>query len=111
MYTRTFVAAIYYLDPLIMKDLTLLNKIIDTHFDQHPELDRIPVKELMPQFVKAGIFEKDAKMGLPLRRLLRALDRNDELHLIPSVVAERTEKNTSWFFGRSQTAAAEAASE
>lgn len=86
-----------------MKDLALLNKIIDTYFDEHPEVNTIPVKDLMPQFVKAGIFDKDTKKGLPVRRLLRALDRSNELHLIPSVIAERNEKDTLWLFGRAKT--------
>ena len=85
-----------------MKDLALLNSIIDAYFEQHPDVDKIPVTELMPQFVKARIFDKDTKKGLPVRRLLRALDRSNELHLIPTVLAERTEENVAWFFNRTK---------
>lgn len=83
-----------------MKDLALLNQIIDTYFDEHPDVSNIPAKDLMPQFVKAGIFDKDTKRGLPVRKLLRALDRTNELHLIPTVIANHDEKHTSWSFGR-----------
>ena len=52
----------------------------------------------MPYFLKAGIWEKNSKDGLPLRKLLRDLDKDNQLHLIPYLVAERKAKNVNWFF-------------
>ncbi|WP_211316273.1 hypothetical protein [Flavobacterium faecale] len=55
---------------------------------------------MMPYFILAGVFTKDAKDGLPIRNVLRRLDKNNQLHLIPYVYAERKEVNTNWFFQR-----------
>lgn len=54
----------------------------------------------MSYFVKAGIFPKDQKGGLPIRDILRKLDKEKKLHLIPFVSAERKQVNVNWFFQR-----------
>lgn len=74
-----------------------INSCIDKFFQENSEV-RIAAKDLMPVFIKASIFEKDQKNGLPIRKLLRALDENNRLDLIPSVQTERKIKNTFWFF-------------
>jgi hypothetical protein len=56
---------------------------------------------MMPYFILAGVFEKDTKNGLPIRAVLRRLDANNQLHLIPYVYADRKAVNTKWFFQRS----------
>jgi hypothetical protein len=55
-------------------------------------------KEFMPYFLKAGVWESNSKDGLPLRKLLRDLDKSNQLHLIPYLVVERKAKNVNWFF-------------
>ena len=57
-------------------------------------------KDLMPLFIREGIFGQDHKNGLPIRSILRDLDKSNQLHLIPSVLAERKSQNTNWFFIR-----------
>jgi hypothetical protein len=83
-----------------MEKINEINKVIAAYFDLNKSLDIVPAKELMPNFIKAGIFPKDNKNGLPIRNILRKLDSNNELYHIPSVIAERKAKNTNWFFGR-----------
>lgn len=84
-----------------MADLTKLNtinQVIETYFEKNTSLTIVPAKKLMPDFISAGIFAKDHKNGLPIRKILRELDSTNELQLIPFVYAERNEQNTYWYF-------------
>jgi hypothetical protein len=84
-----------------MKDLSKvekINKVIEEYFKANTSLTIIPVKNLMPAFINAGIFTKDVKKGLPIRLILRELDASDQLDLIPSVYAERHGEHTYWYF-------------
>jgi len=83
-----------------MDKLTLISQVVKSYFNNNPSVVIIPVKDLMPQFIVAGIFAKDEKNGLPIRRVLRNLDQTNQLHLIPYVIAERKAVNTYWFFDR-----------
>ncbi len=84
-----------------MKDLSKvekINKVIEEYFNANASQTIVPVKELMSAFIKAGIFTKDIKRGLPIRLILRDLDASNQLDLIPSVHAERHEEHTYWYF-------------
>jgi hypothetical protein len=58
----------------------------------------VPVKELMPAFIKAGIFKNDNKNGKPIRDILRELDEAGQLQLIPYLHPERRDVDTYWYF-------------
>lgn len=75
-----------------------INQVLEDYFKHNP--NKIQAKELMPLFIKNGIFPKDYKdrSGLPIRKLLRKLDKDNKLTRIPYIVAERKDKNTYWFF-------------
>lgn len=75
-----------------------INQVLEDYFKHNP--NKIQAKELMPLFIKNGIFAKDYKdrPGLPIRNLLRKLDKDNKLTRIPYIVAERKDKNTNWFF-------------
>ncbi len=79
-----------------------INKAVEAYFTKYPSLSKVAAKDLMPFFIKEGIFEKDHRNGLPIREILRELDRKKQLHLIPSVLAERKNVNTNWFFINSE---------
>lgn len=84
-----------------MKDLSKvekINKVIEEYFNANASLTIVPVKELMFAFIKAGIFAKDIKRGLPIRLVLRELDESNELALIPCAYAERHGEHTYWYF-------------
>ncbi|MBI9058645.1 hypothetical protein L3049_01990 [Labilibaculum sp. DW002] len=84
-----------------MKDLSKvekINKVIEEYLNANSSLTIVPVKELMPAFIKAGIFVKDIKKGLPIRLILRELDASNQLDLIPRVHAERHGEHTYWYF-------------
>ena len=76
--------------------ISKINEIISKYFEEH-DTNWIPAKDLMPALIKGGIFNKDNKKGLPLRKLLRTLDKNNTLDQIPSVHAERNEKTIYWY--------------
>ena len=77
-----------------------INRVIGAYFIRHKEVDKILAKELMPDFISAGIFSKDTREGLPIRKILRELDEDGLLKLIPYVHPERKEKSTNWYFVR-----------
>ncbi|WP_218972176.1 hypothetical protein [Labilibaculum filiforme] len=84
-----------------MKDLSQVEKIntvIEEYFKTNASITIVPVKNLMPAFIQAGIFAKDVKKGLPIRLVLRDLDASNQLALIPFVYAERHGEHTYWYF-------------
>ena len=81
-----------------MNKINDINKIIAYYFEKNSSITKIPAKDLMPEFIKAGIFEKDEKNGLPIRKILRELDQKGKLEMIPYVFADRKPTNTNWYF-------------
>ena len=77
-----------------------INKVIENYFKTHTDKDWIPVKDIMPDLIQAGVFTKDKKKGLPLRKVLHALDKENTLNTIPFVHAERTETAVYWYLLR-----------
>ena len=78
-----------------------VKRAVTEYFEKNQSVSKIAAKDLMPFFVSEGIFNMDYdRPGLPIRNLLRELDENDELHLIPQVHAERKTVRTYWFFVR-----------
>lgn len=75
-----------------------INEVIGQYFETNKDSQKVPAKNLMPQFIKAGIFIKDHRRGLPIREILRELDSQNELSRIPYVFPERKTKNTYWYF-------------
>jgi len=53
-------------------------------------------KELMRMLVDEGVFPKDHKEGLPLRKLLRHLDDHGQLSVMTTVRVKRGPINRSW---------------
>lgn len=80
-------------------NIAQINEIIAEYFNSHKE-DCIPAKKMMSAFISAGVFTKDEKKGLPFRKVLKALDKENMLKKIPFVHAERNEKSTYWYLVR-----------
>ena len=87
-----------------MEKISQINTVVKSYFEQNKFVSEILAKDLMPNFVKEGIFVEDVKNGLPLRKILRKLDEQNQLHLIPFVYADRKAKNVSWYFRRNNCA-------
>jgi hypothetical protein len=81
-----------------MEKIDLINQTIKKYFAENPSVKITPAKDLMPQFINAGVFKKDDKNGLPIRKVLRDLDKLGQLGSIPFVIAARKLKNTNWYF-------------
>lgn len=82
------------------ENLSKINEVIGHYFDTQTKADWIPAKVVMPALIEAGVFTKDEKKGLPLRRVLRKLDEAATLDKIPTVHAERNEEAVYWYFVR-----------
>ena len=78
-----------------------INCVLKEYFCQNPNAGIIPAKDFMPLFIEAGIFNKDEKNGLPIRKLLRELDDSNELSSIPFVIKQQKAINRNWFFSDS----------
>lgn len=61
-------------------------------------LSNVKPKELMPYLIEKGFFNVDHREGLPLRNILREMDKSKTLYLIPQVSVIRKDKNRFWFF-------------
>ncbi|QXP58057.1 hypothetical protein H0I25_04995 [Cellulophaga sp. HaHa_2_95] len=81
-----------------MEKTAQINKVLQSYFEKNKDVDIVPAKDLMPEFIKAGIFAKDHKNGLPIRKVLRDLKETNQLHLIPFAHGIQKTTNTSWFF-------------
>lgn len=76
-----------------------INQVLGEFFEKNKNIKRIPALDMMEHFVEAGVFNTDYdRHGLPIRRLLRELDKNNQLSLIPYVVVERKSQKNYWFF-------------
>ena len=78
-------------------------KLIDVYIQEWLHVNRIEnarPKDMMPYLVEKGVFAKDYRMGLPLRKVLRKLDSMNCLHLIRGVHVVRRKANRQWFFRR-----------
>ncbi|ROI10782.1 hypothetical protein EGI11_02505 [Chryseobacterium sp. H3056] len=87
-----------------MEKIAQINQVIAAYFEMNTSVFEIAAKDLMPHFVKAGVFPQDQKSSLPIRRELRKLDDNNQLHLIPFVYADRKATNVNLYFRRNNTA-------
>ena len=78
----------------------IINWSIEQFFKENNTKSCKP-KDLMPILIKANLFTKDYRSGLPLRNLLRKLDRELDLRdYIPSIRIVRKKINRYWFFDR-----------
>lgn len=76
-----------------------INQVLGDFFEKNKDIKRVPALDMMEHFVEARIFNTDYdRPGLPIRKLLRELDENNQLCLIPYAVVERKDKNRYWFF-------------
>ena len=60
--------------------------------------DEARPKDVMLLLIQNHVFPGDHKQGLPLRKLLRELQRSGDLSVMHTVRPERKNKNTLWYF-------------
>lgn len=78
--------------------LEAIRMTVFKYFSENRSENKVKAKDLMPQFIEAGIFEKDHQNGLPIREVLRDLDKENRLDELIFVHPERKAKNTNWYF-------------
>lgn len=74
-----------------------IKRCVKEFFDTHNQTE-IEAKELMPLFIKMGIFKSNHQAGLPIRELLRHLEKEKYLNLIPQALYKQKNTNKNWFF-------------
>jgi hypothetical protein len=67
-------------------------------FLQKHKMECAKPKDIMPWLIEKGYFKNDHRAGLPLRNLLRQLDDENKLYLLPNLKVERKEVNRFWSF-------------
>tara|TARA_R110002051_G_scaffold88673_2_gene156193 strand:+ start:1651 stop:2394 length:744 start_codon:yes stop_codon:yes gene_type:complete len=80
------------------ENIAKINEVIAHYFDSNKTVDWIPAAAIMPALVQAGVFNKDERKGLPLRKVLRKLDEASALDKIPTLHAERRSDTVYWYF-------------
>jgi hypothetical protein len=80
-----------------------IDQIVRDYFTSNPSTKEVPAKDLMLLFVEKGIFNKDySRPGLPIRNLLRELDKEGKLTLLKNCKVIRNEVNRNWYFSRNE---------
>ncbi|PHS10951.1 MAG: hypothetical protein COA88_01305 [Kordia sp.] len=82
------------------ENIVKINEVIAQYFKENTTVDWIPAKSIMSELIKAGVFNKDEKKGLPIRKVFRKLDKEEQLSKIPAVHAERRSENVYWYLVR-----------
>jgi hypothetical protein len=77
-----------------------IDQVVSDYFELNPSRNEIAAKDLMPLFIKKGIFKKDNKEGKPIRDLLRELDAANKLHLLRHIKVDRKTVNRNWYFSK-----------
>jgi hypothetical protein len=78
-----------------------IDQAVRDYFKSNPSIMEVSAKDLMPLFVDKDIFNKDySRPGLPIRNLLRQLDKENKLSLLKHCKVVRHEVNRNWYFSR-----------
>lgn len=78
-----------------------IDQVVRDYFKTHSDLAEVAAKDLMSLFVEKEIFNKDySRPGLPIRNLLRKLDKENMLHLLKHCKVVRNTVNRNWYFTR-----------
>ena len=80
----------------IQRAIKIKNAVTE-YFDSSTETT-IMAKDLMKLFISKGIFTKDHREGFPIRELLRNLEKDKNLKLIPQAHFLQKEQNKNWYF-------------
>ena len=78
-----------------------IDQVVRNYFEENISITEILAKDLMPLFIKKGIFNKDHRNGLPIRNLLRELDCENKLSLLKNIKVIRNKVNRNWYFIKS----------
>jgi hypothetical protein len=75
-----------------------IDQIVRDYFSANKSVNERLAKDLMPLFIEKGIFLKDERNGLPIRKVLRELDAAGKLNLLKHVKVIRKDVTRNWYF-------------
>lgn len=81
-----------------MDKIKLINQTLESYFSRNKNQSLVPANDLMGEFIQAGVFLNDTKNGLPIRNILRKLDKDNKLNFLPRAFADRKATNVNWYF-------------
>lgn len=81
-----------------MNKINQINLVLQEYFDHNKSATKILAKDMMVYFILAGIFKKDNQNGMPIKRFLSNLQKQQQIHLIPFAFAEQKNKYVRWYF-------------
>lgn len=88
----------------IYQRIQKINDVLNEYFQKNPDKGLVQAKDFMNLFISEGIYIKDIKNGLPLRKDLRWLDKENKLDLLPYIYPERKNSRTHWYFIKNKNA-------
>ena len=74
-----------------------IKRCVKDFFDTHIKTE-IEAKELMPLFIKNGIFNSNPQNGVIIRDFLKHLEKENYLNLIPQALYQQKNTNKNWYF-------------
>jgi hypothetical protein len=74
-----------------------IKRCVKEFFDTHIKTE-IEAKELMPLFIKNGIFNSNPQNGVIIRDFLKHLEKENYLNLIPQALYQQKNTNKNWYF-------------
>jgi hypothetical protein len=74
-----------------------IKRCVKEFFDTHIKTE-IEAKELMPLFIKWGIFKSNSQNGVLIRDFLKHLEKENYLNLIPQALYQQKNTNKNWYF-------------
>ena len=83
---------------LMQERIQAINSVLSAYFADKTNPRQVPALELMGLFIDKGIFKKDHRNGLPIRKILRKLNNEGRLHDIPYARGDLKQKNIYWTF-------------
>ena len=75
-----------------------INSVLSAYFADKTNPRQVPALDLMGLFIDKGVFNKDHRNGLPIRKILRKLNNEGRLHAIPYARGDLKQKNIYWTF-------------
>jgi len=77
-----------------------IDQVVRDFFKENPSRKEIAAKDLMPLFIEKGIFVKDHREGLPIRNILRELDKEKKLYLLKYAKMDKKIIYRNWYFAK-----------
>lgn len=77
-----------------------IDQVVRDHFDAHPSQKEVAAKDLMPLFIEKGIFANDHHDGLPIRNLLRELEKEKKMYLLKYAKMDKKVIYRNWYFAK-----------